>query len=193
VSAPRLNPMPGRVIVKMVERLDKFPGSRIALESRYIYQPYIGTILDVGEATTEREEKLRAILLARRESGERCIFSPANGMEFGTKEMCELTLYDEARPEGFKPFAWLTDIRLFRIDDFAATLVGGNELGGVGEMPVAQDGPIATEPGIDYSVRCVVCNHEREFHSLLGWCNGCGTLTKASHHFSAKKEVLWTA
>lgn len=129
MTEPTINPLAGRVVVRVVDRWDRIPGTDILLDSRYIYNPYIGTIVAVGEPETDADVKKRDEILARQAAGERCIFSPGNGTEFGTKEMYDLVIRDEAHPGGYQPFAWLANIRLFRIQDFGGTVSGGGPFG----------------------------------------------------------------
>jgi len=129
MKQPQLDPMPGRVIVRIVDRLKKVPGGETLLSNDYQYQPYIGHVLAVGDPLNEAQNQLRAELVKRVEDGHRAIFTWGSGTALDSEQMEKMP---HIREDGsrYSPFAWLAAIRVFRIEDFACTLDGGDSLGG---------------------------------------------------------------
>lgn len=126
---PKLNPMPGRVVVRIVDRIKKIPGTETLVSNDYQYQPYIGYVLAVGDPLNETQEKLCAELIRRSERGERAIFTWGAGTAYDSDQM-EGTPHRRDDNTYFTPFNWLVAVRIFRIEDFAATMIGGDSLGG---------------------------------------------------------------
>lgn len=126
---PKLNPMPGRVIVRVVDRITKIPGTETLVSNDYQYQPYIGYVLAVGDPLNEAQETLRKELIARSERGERAIFTWGSGTAYDSEHM-ERTPHRRADGGYYTPFDWMVAIRVFRIEDFACTMIGGDSLGG---------------------------------------------------------------
>jgi co-chaperonin GroES (HSP10) len=126
MNKPKLNPMPGRVVVELVDRMTEFPGSGLVMDNRYQYQPYIGTIVAFGDPTDEEEASLIAQAKERTANGERFIFTWGNGTDYSSPQMMEFPGKDRDVPR----FWWLAKLRVFRIKDLAASISGGDELGG---------------------------------------------------------------
>lgn len=136
---PTLRPMPGKVIVKLVNRMVRFPDySKWAklvhradlnpgeMDQRRQYQPYIGTIVAFGDPLDDEDQKLLDEAKERTANGERFIFTWGNGIDYSTEEMAML----ETR-SGKKSFEWLMLLRVFRIKDLACSVAGGDEFGGI--------------------------------------------------------------
>jgi hypothetical protein len=126
---PKLNPMPGRVIVRIIDRIKKIPGTDMLVSNDYQYQPYIGYVLAVGDPLNETQEKLCAELIKRSEAGERAIFTWGSGTAYDSEQM-EKTPHRREDGSYYTPFDWLVAVRTFRIEDFANTVIGGDSLGG---------------------------------------------------------------
>lgn len=134
MNEPSLHALPGRVIVRVNDRPTTIPGSTLAADSRYYYSPYIGTILEIGDPLNEQQAVLAKELAICTAAGHRAIFTPDSGIGYTTKEMRDV-VGNRTNAEGDRTsrFGWLAGLRVFRIEDFAATLVGGDALGGSDE------------------------------------------------------------
>lgn len=130
LNQPSLEPMPGRVVLKLVPRFTEKNG--IAFDNRYQYQPYIGTIIAFGAPLDEEDAKLIAEAKERTAAGHRFAFTWGSGTDYSTPQMIEFPSdihkdeFGRAKPR----FEWLASLRVFRIKDLAASIAGGDELGG---------------------------------------------------------------
>lgn len=136
--APRLNPMPGRIVVELVDRMTKFPPeskwSKIVhrsdlnigeMDQRYQHQPFCGKIVAFGKAQDDDEATLLAEAKERTANGELFIFTWGAGTDYSSPQMMML----EGKNEESR-FGWLAKLRTFRIKDLATSISGGDELGG---------------------------------------------------------------
>lgn len=125
---PMLNPAPGRCIVRMVPRFTHFPGpGGLELDSRYQYQPMVGSLAAIGVPRNEAEAQQAKWAKIEAEAGRLFIFSAwGSGSEMYTNEMAGMERY------GYD-FAWLRGYRLFDIGQLGMTVSGS---GAYGEKPL---------------------------------------------------------
>lgn len=127
LPSPLLHPAPGRAILRIVPRIleaETTEGKVIAaLDGRYQNQPMVGSLVAIGDPTSERERVIADWAIKEYEAGNYFIFSQYGaGSPYWDDDMRKM------EPLGYD-FGWLKGYRLFDIGQLAATVSGTGAYG----------------------------------------------------------------
>jgi len=124
---PQLRPAPGRAILRIVPRIleaqTEEGGVIASLDGRYQNQPMVGTLVAIGDPTTEREKVIADWAIKEHEAGNYFVFSQYGaGSAYWDDDMKKMA------PLGYD-FSWLQGHRLFDIGQLSATVSGAGIYG----------------------------------------------------------------
>jgi hypothetical protein len=103
--------MPGRVILSFERPAEKI--GAIYISQRSQRRPELGRLVDLGAPLNETEEQLHQQIEERAKAGHKFPVSYAAGIGYWQQE------YENFGEE----YAWLKDLRVFRIDELATSIV----------------------------------------------------------------------
>jgi hypothetical protein len=119
VANPKIEAAPGRVILRFPKPAEKIGMIHVSQKSQR--RPELGEIVSLGDALSAEDAICRKWLAAQHEAGKRIPVTIASGIGYWQEEFNEFG--DE--------FLWLKDLRVYRISELAAAVVGVQELGEV--------------------------------------------------------------
>lgn len=116
MAEKKVRALPGRVILKFPPKVEKTSGGLIVPETSQL-RPELGEVVDVGEAITDADVRVRGALLELQRTGAKVPVTMMSGTRF----------WDEtkATAQAQAEWGWLSAYRAYRIGELAAFLEEG--------------------------------------------------------------------
>lgn len=117
MTQPKIEAAPGRVILRFPKPAEKIGSLHVPEKAQR--RPEFGEIVSLGDAVTREDEIHRKWLARQHEQGKKIPVTIASGVGYWQEEFKN---YGEE-------YAWLKDLRVYRISELSASVEGVQGLG----------------------------------------------------------------